>query len=488
VEEDEKAPVQDEKVLVLTDKNFDDELKKHEFLLVEFYAPWCGHCKSLAPEYAKAAEILLNEHKPIYLAKVDATENTELAKRYEIEGFPTLKFYKKGEFVEYTGGRTTDEIVSWIRKKTGPATKELKSAEEVESFNSSSQVTVVYFTDDTNSEEFKIFANVADSYDDVLFGHCPSPKCGDSFKVPSSKIVLFKQFDEKRNDFTDSPISEETFKAFIDSNAIPLVSQFTDRAAEHIFGKNKVAAFYFRSEDSPDHLQHDLKIKNVAQKFKGKIFFVNTDIKGDLEERLAEYFAITQEMLPHFRVTDVKGEEDVFNYVYENGSFSESSIEKFLNDFLEGKLSPYLKSDPVPEEQKGPVHVIVGKTFQKDVIESNKSVFVEFYAPWCGHCKKLEPIWDQLGEKFKDSEDVLIAKMDATTNDVNGVAVSGFPTIKFYPKGDKQNPIDYSGEREYDDLLKFINDQINPPKEEEEGTKNETSGDKKSTKEKKVDL
>lgn len=118
----------DNGVLVLTDANFDEEIAKHEHILVEFYAPWCGHCKKLAPEYEGAAEVLSKHDPPYALGKLDATENKASAEKYGIQGFPTLFYFINGNKMEYTGGRTKDTIVEWVLKKSGPPSTELTCA------------------------------------------------------------------------------------------------------------------------------------------------------------------------------------------------------------------------------------------------------------------------------------------------------------------------------------------------------------------------
>lgn len=89
------------------------------------------------------------------------------------------------------------------------------------------------------------------------------------------------------------------------------------------------------------------------------------------------------------------------------------------------------------------------------VTTDDKYVLLEAYAPWCGHCKKLEPIYTELAEKLSTESDVVIAKMDATENEHPLMPVTGFPTLRLFKPGSK-TPVDYSGDRSMKDLVKFM--------------------------------
>lgn len=115
-------------VVNLTDADFDSYVDGSTNVLVEFYAPWCGHCKNLAPEWKIAGETFQSSD-PIVIAAVDATANSKVAAKYEVKGYPTIKFFPKGDSVtveDYTGGRTADSIIKWVNDKVG-TTRKLKA-------------------------------------------------------------------------------------------------------------------------------------------------------------------------------------------------------------------------------------------------------------------------------------------------------------------------------------------------------------------------
>jgi len=222
-------------VLILTPDNFDSEIGGDSPALVEFFAPWCGHCKSLAPEY----DILATTFKgqPVKIASVDADKHRDLGGRFEVSGFPTIKWFPANTKTPetYSGGRTAADMTDWINKKVGSRAR-VKSA-------------------------------------------------------PTAVTVL----------------------------------------------------------------------------------------------------------------------------------------------------------DP--------------SNFDSIALDSSKDVLVEFYAPWCGHCKSLTPKYEKVASSFEGDDNIVIAKLDADAHKDLGqrYGVSGFPTIKFFPRGDK-TPVDYTGGREAEDFVKYMND------------------------------
>ncbi|KAF5942313.1 hypothetical protein HYC85_019955 [Camellia sinensis] len=123
-------------VLTLDHSNFFEIVAKHDFIVVDFYAPWCYWSKKLAPEYEKAASVLSLYDPRITLAKVDASEekNQGIARKFKIQGYPTIKILRNGgnhyHTQEYYGPRDADDFVAYLIKERSPASGEIKSTED----------------------------------------------------------------------------------------------------------------------------------------------------------------------------------------------------------------------------------------------------------------------------------------------------------------------------------------------------------------------
>jgi len=141
--------------------------------LVMFYAPWCGHCKRMKPEFEKAASILEENDPPVNLVKVDCTESgKDTCGKFGVSGYPTLKIFRGGELSQdYNGPREVNGIVKYMKAQVGPSAKECSSDADVDKLRQKDEVVVVgYFDDD---EEMKEFTKAADAMrETVAFGTC----------------------------------------------------------------------------------------------------------------------------------------------------------------------------------------------------------------------------------------------------------------------------------------------------------------------------
>ncbi|KRT84796.1 Thioredoxin, partial [Oryctes borbonicus] len=424
-----------------------------------FYAPWCGHCKRLKPEYAKAAEDLIRNDPPVILGKVDCTEDgKDTCNKFSVSGYPTLKIFKNGEFTqEYGGPREAAGIVKYMKAQVGPSSKEVSSIEELEKYLSAeADVSVVGFFE-KETELKGAFLKIADKLrEKVRFAHTSFNDVLEKYEVKDG-IILFRpahlnnKFEDGRVKYTGSASSEE-INTFITKNYHGLVGH--RKSDNHQDFNNPLVVAYYtvdyvKNPKGTNYWRN--RILKVAKQFKDKVTFA-VSAKDDHQHELNEY-----------GIDYVKGDKPVIlarnsknQKLKMEGEFSIEALEKFVQDLLDDSLEPYLKSEEIPESNDGPVKVAVAKNFNEIVVDNNKDTLIEFYAPWCGHCKKLAPTFDELGEKLKD-EDVAIVKMDATANDVPpSFEVRGFPTLYWAPKGSKDQAVKYESGRELNDFIKYI--------------------------------
>ncbi|GJN27597.1 hypothetical protein PR202_gb15631 [Eleusine coracana subsp. coracana] len=124
----------DGRVIELNESNFQAALGAIDFLFVDFYAPWCGHCKRLSPELDEAAPVLAGLSEPIVVAKVNADKYRKLGSKYGVDGFPTLMLFIHGVPIEYTGSRKADQLVRNLKKFVAPDVSVLESDSAIKNF------------------------------------------------------------------------------------------------------------------------------------------------------------------------------------------------------------------------------------------------------------------------------------------------------------------------------------------------------------------
>ena len=201
------------------------------------------------------------------------------------------------------------------------------------------------------------------------------------------------QFDEGQVKY-DGKLTVKDLQMFITVNALSLIVDFNQETAQKIFGGDiKSHLLVFLSKEAGHYDKYVEAIKEPAKKFRGDVLFVTINADEADHERILEFFGMKKDDVPSMRL--IKLEEDMAKYKPENPELTSENVNDFVSAFMEGKLKRHLLTQEVPEDwDKTPVKVLVGTNFADVALDKEKNVLVEFYAPWCGHCKQLVPIYD----------------------------------------------------------------------------------------------
>ncbi|NWR65723.1 PDIA2 isomerase, partial [Bucorvus abyssinicus] len=447
-------------VLVLHEHNFARALSEHRLLLVEFYAPWCGHCQRLAPAFAEAATTLRNASSPAWLGKVDATAQTALANEFGITSYPTLKLFRDGNRTHplaYTGSMDTEGIVRWMQRRAGPSATLLKDTATAATFISSQDLVVVGFFKDLGSEVAQAFYEVAREVVDMPFGVAEAAELFQTYGLSADTVCLFKKFDEGRTDFPVDPtrgLDVAELTRLLRVHSLKLVMEFTNETSNQIFSaKIPHHMILFLNKSSSGQLTLQDGFRAAAGAFRGEVLFVVVDVTGDGADVLP-FFGMTPADAPTMRLVKMENNR---KYRMDPDSFSDTAIRAFVQAVLDGKVKPHLMSAEPPEDwDMRPVKVLVGKTFEQVAFDETKNVFVKFYAPWCSHCQAMAAAWEELGERYKDHKDIIIAELDSTANELENITIKGFPTLHYFPAGPGRKMVEYKSARDVETFSKFL--------------------------------
>lgn len=471
-------------VLVATSDNFEDIISKDDLTLVKFFAPWCGHCKKMANDFEEAATELKGKAQ---LVDLDATQEKDLATKYGIRGFPTLKLFSKGEVIsDYKGGRTKDAFVKYIERALLPSVEECADADAVSKFVKDNEGKSIVFgaaLDKLAAEFKKASMSLRDSMpDSIVFGSVTDVallKDLASADVAADSILILRD-DKSTDTYTGEP---EGLEEWIKLSALPIFGELSRETAGIYTDIDKPVFIFFQDPDKKDETAYNT-VLDVAKESRGQ-GFVFTWINNVELKSFAEHLGVADKS-PAIAIYDFKSDT---KYIYSE-DLTKDNLSTWVSKVSKGEVNPTMKSEPVPEKNDEPVKVVVGDTWADIVEDESKDVLIEQYAPWCGHCKKLAPILDELAKKLEGVETLVIAKMDATQNDApKDYKARGYPSLHFFAAGSKKG-VSYDGGRTLEDFVKFLQENATnkdgielPAEEASDSTEDTKEEEKKETKE-----
>jgi thioredoxin domain-containing protein 5 len=352
--------------------------EKHVFVM--FYAPWCGHCKRLKPVWNELCGKINVDGSEAVVSAVDCTVETDLCSAHGVKGYPTLKFFKKGdtEGIKYAKGRDLASMEKFISEAVDPSL--VVPEKEIEACDVPAAEKGLHELKDCS-----FVPAIKSGYSFVKFY---APWCGHCKKLVPTWLELAEKFENQENVkiVKFDCIAEKSTCEKYEVGGFPTLVLFKD-------GKE-------------------------VERYRG---------------------GRTLEALVSFVETKVSGK-------------AAPAAEPKKTDTIDPSKCPK------PVKSEAGVWEVEDCQFQYHIAQGDS--IVKFYAPWCGHCKKLAPTWDKLGQFYGESDSVKVTKIDCTVHKeaCSQHGVKGYPTLMYFRNGKSVEK--YAGGRDYDSLKAYIEKQI----------------------------
>ncbi|XP_004250404.2 protein disulfide-isomerase 5-2 [Solanum lycopersicum] len=329
----------DGKVLELDESNFEAAISTFDYMFVDFYAPWCGHCKRLSPELDKASANLAVLKQPIVIAKVDADKYSRLASKYEIDGFPTLKIFMHGVPTDYYGPRKADLLVRFLKKFVAPDVSVLNSdsaiSEFIEEAGKNFPIFIGFGLNESVISHLAVkykksaWFSVAKDFSDTTM------EFYDFDKVPAL-VTLHLSYNEQSIFY--GPFEEKFLEDYIKQSLLPLVLPINQDTLKSLKDDKRKIVLTIVEDEDDERSKRLVKLLKAAASANRDLVFAFVGFKQ--WQDFAESFEVSKKIkLPKMIVWD--GDVEYFSVIGSDSVEDEdqgSQITRFLKGYRDGSV------------------------------------------------------------------------------------------------------------------------------------------------------
>ncbi|KAG6390282.1 hypothetical protein SASPL_148014 [Salvia splendens] len=356
----------DGKVLELTDSNFDAAISNFDYVFVDFYAPWCGHCKRLAPELDKAARVLAGLKPPVVVAKVDADKYRKLGSKHDVEYvvsfswnssvlgslnllplFPVDEVFIHGVPTEYFGPRKADLLVQHLTKFVAPDVTSLNSDSAIRDFikeaGTNFPIFIGFGLNESSISEIAIkykkkawFSVAKDFSEDIMSFY--------DFDKEPALVAIHPAYNEKSISY--GPFEEGFVEEYVKQSMIPLILPINQDSLKSLRDDDRKVVLTILENEVDDKSKEVIKVLKAAASANRDLVFGYVGLKqwGDFVESFEVY---KKTPLPKMVVWD--GDEEYYTVVGSE-SLDDTNLGNQVSKFLEG----YREGSVIQKSINGP--------------------------------------------------------------------------------------------------------------------------------------